>query len=119
MKKLMLIAVLFCFTKTLSAQTVDPIVKPTKEALLKYCGDYTPSEYDVMVGPMSIIMKEGKLYRRLEDDADRELIPAATNKFVYADGSKRKVEFELNNKGKVVDVILSRPDGEFILKKTK
>lgn len=114
----MLIAVLLCFSKTLFAQTVGTVVKPTKEALLKYCGDYIPSEYDVMVGPMSIIMKEGKLYRRLEDDADRELIPAATNKFVYADG-KRKLEFELNDKGKVVDVKLSRPDGEFIFKKTK
>jgi hypothetical protein len=110
---------IFCFTKTVSAQTVGTAPPPTKEYLIKYCGNYIPSEYETQVGPMSIILKEGKLYRRLDDDNDKVLIPTSNNMFVYGDDSKRKVEFTLDNKGKVVSVILTRPDGEFILQKTK
>ncbi len=121
MKLIKLFALSLFFGQTIKAQDVDQrTLKPSQELLVKYSGDYIPSDKDhnVLI-PMSIVLNDGFLYRRLENDMDRKLIPLNNKNFVYADGSGRKMEFVFDTKGNVIHVILSRPDGVYLLKKTK
>jgi hypothetical protein len=114
-----LLVLVLCFTQTMIAQNNKTIGKPTKEMLLKYCGEYIPSSKDKELTPMTIIFDGEYLYRHLNSgDKDQLLVPMTNTEFVYADAT-RQIDFVMDNKGKVLHVILTRPDGTFILKKVK
>jgi len=103
------------FTK----QIMKDSLKLPVALLLKYCGDYIPADKDKQLIPMSIVIDGYYIYRRLNGDSDRRLIPKADNTFFYDDGSGRNMEFVRDKQGEVSSVILSREDGDFELKKLK
>lgn len=113
-----LIFILLC-TSTLFAQTNNFAPNERKKSLKEYCGNYLPSINDRQLGAMSIILKEGKLYRHLDSDTDKLLVSTSNDDFVYAEDLERKIEFAYNNIGQVVHLILYRPDGVFFLQKIK
>ena len=51
---------------------------------------------------LNFIKRDGKLFRHRAGTADIELKPESNNKFFYADGTDRQIEFELDAEGKVV-----------------
>ncbi len=61
-----------------------------------YVGKY------VAGGPIEIIKKNNKLYRRREGSPDIELKPESKTRFFYADESDRFVEFETDQTGKMI-----------------
>ncbi len=87
-----------------------------REQLWKYCGAYLPTGNDPRMTEMAVVMRDGILYRHVNADYVA-LNPVAENKFIYDDGSKRSLEFVLDKKGIVKEVIVARPDGEFRLTK--
>jgi len=107
--------------KTLLAnQLKKEIVTFTKDELVKYCGDYTPSTTGAPLLPMSIILQGNNIYRHLNNGVeDVRLVPVSANKFVYDDESGRAITFTLGKDGVATDLILSRPDGVFTLNKKK
>ena len=50
---------------------------------------------------LTLIKKDGKLYRRRDGTPDIELKPESATKFFYGDGTDRQIDFELDNSGKV------------------
>jgi len=50
---------------------------------------------------ITLIKKDGKLYRKGNGTEDLELIPESATKFFYSDGSDRQIEFEVDKSGKV------------------
>ena len=90
-----------------------------EDLLLKYAGDYLPESMDKQLVPMALVFVRGYLYRRLEGDIDRLLLPTSGNTFTYADNSGRTLEVLMNAEGEVTGVILQRWDGEFFLEREK
>jgi CubicO group peptidase (beta-lactamase class C family) len=50
---------------------------------------------------LTLVKKNGKLYRQRQGTPGIELIPESETKFYYGDGSDRQIEFELGPDGKV------------------
>ena len=59
-----------------------------------YVGKY------IATGPIELIKKDNKLYRRREGAPDIELKPESKTRFFYADDSDRFIEFEVDQSGK-------------------
>ncbi len=97
-------------TNTLAAILFDKHVIPpythvavtlSSKDLEKFVGKYqtASSAYEV-------VLKEGKLYRRIEGSKDIELVPESNRKFFYADGTDRQLNFELNADNSIKSVQL-------------
>lgn len=67
-----------------------PVSMSSKE-LEKFVGKYQTSN-----NKYEVLLKDGKLYRRIEGAKDIELTPESDCKFFYADGSDRQLNFEFN-----------------------
>ncbi len=67
-----------------------PVSISSKE-LEKFVGKYQTSN-----NKYEVLLKDGKLYRRIEGAKDIELTPESDRKFFYADGSDRQLNFEFN-----------------------
>ena len=61
-----------------------------------YVGKY------IATGPIELIKKDNKLYRRREGAPDIELKPESKTRFFYADDSDRFIEFEVDQSGKPI-----------------
>ena len=59
----------------------------------KYLGKY------MATNPIELIKTDNKLYRRVATGPDIELKPESNNRFFYADGSDRFIEFETDKAG--------------------
>ncbi len=66
-----------------------------------------------------ILIKNNKLYRRIEGYPDVELIPESETKFFYGDGSDKQMEFILNEKGKIISAWFIRDGIKFHRLKVK
>ncbi|CAN5258988.1 hypothetical protein BH09BAC2_BH09BAC2_00560 [soil metagenome] len=91
------------FTKTAKGLAV------TKDSLQKYVGDYTLSGTVVKV----YIKCENTLYVFLPDQPEYELVNAAKDKFVIKVLPAYKVEFTVNAKGEVTEMMFVQPNGSF------
>ena len=70
-------------------------VKIDTAVMNNYLGKY------IATGPIEIIRKNGKLFRRVNGAPDVELKPESNTRFFYADRSSRFIEFEIDKTGKV------------------
>jgi CubicO group peptidase (beta-lactamase class C family) len=70
-------------------------VKIDTAILERYLGKY------MATGPIELIKKDGKLYRRRDGGSDVELKPESNTRFFYADASDRFIEFEIDKAGKM------------------
>ncbi len=70
-------------------------IKIDTAVMNNYLGKY------IATGPIEIIIKSGKLFRRVNGGPDVELKPESNTRFFYADQSSRFIEFEIDKTGKV------------------
>ena len=77
-----------------------PVAMSSKD-LEKFVGKYQTS-----TSLYEVVLKDGKLYRRIEDTKDIELKPESDRKFFYADGTDRQLNFEFNQDNSVRKVQL-------------
>ncbi len=66
----------------------------------KYIGNYSRVNQGLTLH-LSIIEKDGKLYRHQIGTADVELKPESNTKFFYGDGTDRQIEFETDKAGHI------------------
>ena len=71
-------------------------VKIDAAILDNYVGKY------IATGPIELIKKDNKLYRRRAGSPDIELKPESNTRFFYADNSDRFIEFEVDQTGKII-----------------
>lgn len=76
-------------------------VKLDSTTLIKYVGKYQTGD-----GIYEVLLKDGKLYRKVEGSPDMELIPESPHKFFYADESDRQLNFVLNSNNDIRKVQL-------------
>lgn len=74
--------------------------KINPEILKRYTGKWVGNVYDVK-WTIEILIKDNKLYRRIEGFPDLELIPESDIKFFYADGQDKQFEFVPNKNGEI------------------
>ncbi len=86
-----------------------------KKILEKYVGEYSLSS-DVIV---KIFFKGDILYAFIPDQSDYELYPIDEHIFAIKILDGYKLEFEVNDKGKVLDVSFIQPNGIFKAKRIK
>ncbi len=98
------------------ASSTGDSLKPGKEQLLRFCGEYLPTNSDPRMTVMSVIIYKDVLYRRV-NGAYIALNPASSHKFNYDDNSGRSLDFISDREGKITEVTVERPDGSFILRK--
>ncbi|MES2679585.1 MAG: hypothetical protein V4635_06850, partial [Bacteroidota bacterium] len=91
-------------------------LKLTKDQLLKYCGEYLPAPGDTKMTVMSVVLYGDYIYRHVNNDYVR-LRAVAQHKFVYADNSGRSLAFTMGKDGAATEVIVTRPDGTFTMKR--
>src|SRR4051794_13326694 len=99
MKKLLLVvlfAVILTPKRNYAQQQHE--VKIDTAILKRYVGKYKAFL------TIEVIEKDGKLYRHRDSTADIELKPESDTKFLYADGSNRGLEFEVDSTGKVTRI---------------
>lgn len=84
-------------------------VKIDSKQLDKYFGKYKvvsgfsdPVFHSTNTNLIELVIKEGKLFRRVEGTPDIELKPESNHKFFYADGSDRQFNFILDEKNVVI-----------------
>ena len=86
-----------------------------KEILEKYVGEYRLSS-DVII---KIFFKGDILYAFIPDQSDYELYPIDEHIFAIKILDGYKLEFEVNDKGKVLEVSFIQPNGIFKAKRIK
>jgi CubicO group peptidase (beta-lactamase class C family) len=91
-------AIIFGAEFSLPYEHVPTAIKP--EMLKKYTGKWVGNIFDAK-WTTEILLKDGKLYRKIEGYPDIELIPESENKFFYADGQDKTFEFVKDKNGKV------------------
>ena len=74
-----------------------------KAILINYEGRYEGSDPLSNKIDIKIVHKEGKLFRIRSGSPEVELIPESKNKFFYADGSNRHLEFNLDAKNNIIE----------------
>lgn len=93
-------------------------LKLSKEALLKFCGEYLPTSNDPRMMPMQVALYKGILYRNVNGNYIA-LNAVSSHKFTYDDNSNRSLDFIKDKTGKVLEVLVERIDGSFTLKKSE
>jgi CubicO group peptidase (beta-lactamase class C family) len=93
-------------------------LKLSTEQLQKYCGEYLPAEGGKTASDMWVVLYGNLLYRHVNNDYVL-LNPVAENRFVYDDNSGRSLDFVTGKDGKVTEVIVTRPDRTFTMKRNQ
>lgn len=90
------------FGTDFSPQYKHTAYKINPASFKKYTGKWFGNIYGVN-WTTEILIKNNKLYRRIEGYPDIELIPESESKFFYGDGQDKQMEFILDEKGKLTN----------------
>lgn len=94
-------------------------IKIEKNTLMNYCGYYVATDPNERLMPFAIVQNGNKIFRHFDDGYEDALVPISTTKFVINDNSSRTIEFIINNKGEIVNLILSKQSGTYKMNKKK
>lgn len=84
------------------------------DSLQKYVGTYSISGVDI-----TISIKESKLHMLVPGQPEYELVPIDKDKFALKNMQGYTVQFNLNDKGEVVELVSIQPNGSFKIPKKK
>lgn len=84
------------------------------DSLQKYVGTYSISGVDI-----TISIKESKLHMLVPGQPEYELAPIDKDKFALKNMSGYTVQFNLNDKGEVIELVSIQPNGSFKIPKKK
>lgn len=104
----------------LAKQMQHDSIAISKEELIKYCGEYNPSDPNTSTTTLFIVLNGNHICRHLSPGtSDIRLIPLSDSKFIYDDDSGRTIDFVKDKNGAVLSMILSSQDGAFTKNKKK
>lgn len=84
------------------------------DSLQKYAGTYSISGVDITVS-----IKNGKAHMLVPGQPEYELVPTDKDKFALKDMQGFSVQFNLNDKGEVIELVSIQPNGSFKIPKKK
>lgn len=99
-----------------AALPVADSLRPGREQLIKFCGEYLPTGPNPGMLPMSVVFYKDGLYRCVNGNYIA-LNAVSAHQFSYDDNSGRRLDFVSDKKGRVTEVLVTRKNGSFTLRK--
>lgn len=98
----------------LAKQIQHDSIAISKEELIKYCGEYNPSDPNASTTTLFIVLNGNHICRHLSPGTgDVRLIPLSDSKFICDDDSGRTIDFVKDKNGVVLSMILSSQEEAF------
>ncbi|HEV2148347.1 MAG TPA: serine hydrolase [Longimicrobiaceae bacterium] len=84
-----------------------PVVAVAAEVLAAYTG-----EYELPLGRLTVALREGRLFARLDEEPGVYLVPVSETRF-WAEGARPEIEFVRGGDGRAAEVVLRVAGQEF------